>query len=397
MEKLRLRHARLVDRVETSFQRYLLDQLPWNERLIGIKGARGVGKTTLLLQYIKLNYGHDLSALYISLDDLFFQSNQLVDLVEEFVSLGGEHLFIDEVHKYDNWSVELKLIYDSYPDLKVVFTGSSLLEILNSRSDLSRRALVYPLQGLSFREYLNFRQGQNFQAIKLEELLDQHVQIAIPITGSTKILKHFASYLRIGYFPFYNEDEPIYFKRLEEIINFIIELEIPQLRSTQLSLSNKVKQIVYIVSQSVPFQPNVSALASKIKVNRKTLLEHLHYLDDASVFRSLHRENRGVSLLQKPKKLYLENPNYLYALHATTPEVGTVRETFFLNQLSQRHTITYPSTGDFLIDQQYLFEVGGKRKTRKQIPKSDNTFVAADQIEIGNGHKIPLWLFGFLY
>jgi len=398
MESLRAKHINILKGVTLSFQRYLLSQLPWKERLIGIKGSRGVGKTTLLLQYIKLHYGVLADkALYVSLDDLYFTEYNLTDFVSEFVAKGGEHLFLDEVHKYKNWSIELKNIYDSYPKLQIVFTGSSLLEILNARSDLSRRALVYNMQGLSFREFLNFYYKTNFKPLNLSDILNNHVKIAVEITDKIKVLKHFHTYLKVGYFPFYNQNETLYYQRLQEIINMILEVELPLLRNTDISIISKIKQLLYVISQSVPFKPNISALANKIKTTRKTLLEYLHYLNDANVLKSLNKNNFGVSILQKPEKLYFENTNYLYAIKSDNPNIGSLRELFFLNQLSQNHKLTYPDKGDFNVDDRYIFEVGGKDKTNKQIAGIANAFIAADNIEFGYENKIPLWLFGFLY
>ncbi|PCJ00916.1 MAG: AAA family ATPase [Flavobacteriales bacterium] len=397
MEKLIKRHLNLIKNTSLSFQRYLINDLPWEEQLVGIKGSRGVGKTTLLLQYIKKNYNTSDKALYISLDDLYFFENKLIDFVEYFVAKGGEHLFIDEVHKYKNWSIELKNIYDIYPNLRVVFTGSSLLEILNSRSDLSRRALVYNMQGLSFREYLNLNTNSDFKPIKLNDLLNNHIDYAMQISKEIKPLKHFDNYLKTGYFPFYNQNEILYYKRLQEIINMIIEIELPLLRQTDLSIVSKIKQLIYVISQSVPFKPNITSLANKIQITRKTLLEYFNYLDDANVFNSIYKSSYGISILQKPEKLFLENPNYLYAIKNDAPNIGSVRETFFLNQLAEQHRITYPDKGDFLVNETYLFEIGGKNKTNKQIENIENAFIAADDIEFGYQNKIPLWLFGFLY
>lgn len=388
---------RLIAGVDLGFQRYLLNSLPWKERLVGIKGARGVGKTTVLLQYIKKEYGLSEEALYISLDDLYFSDTNLLDFIEEFVSKGGTHLFLDEVHKYPNWSVVLKNSYDSYPQLKMVFTGSSLLEILNSRSDLSRRALVYEMQGMSFREFLNFTHKTSFEAISLEHLLENHMQIGLEISNVIKPLQYFDRYLEVGYFPFFEDDQDVYYKRLQEVLNMIVEVELPLLRKTDVSIVNKIKQLIYVVSQSVPFKPNITKLAEKIQTTRKTLLEYLHYLNDAGIFTSLFRNTHGISLLQKPEKLFLENTNFMYAISDETPNKGSVRETFFLNQLSNNHRLTYPEKGDFLVDAKYLFEVGGKDKTAQQIIGIPDSFIVSDGIEMGFENKIPLWLFGFLY
>lgn len=397
MEKLKKIHTRLINETDLGFIRYNIDKLPWEDKLIGIKGARGVGKTTLFLQYIKREYGLSEKALYVSLDDLYFTEHKLVDLAEDFVALGGEHLFLDEVHKYPNWSVELKNIYDYYKHLKVSFTGSSLLEILNSRSDLSRRALVYEMKGLSFREYLNLYHDMGFKAYSLTDILENHVELALEIGKKLKPLKYFPEYLKYGYFPFYDGNWDKYRKRLQEILNMIIEMELPMLRRTEVSIISKIKHLLYIISMNVPFQPNVSSLAGKIEVTRRTILEYLNYLHDAKVLNALYKDSVGISLLKKPDKLYLENTNYSYAIGHDEPNSGNLRETFFYNQVSESHKLNLVDKGGFLVDGKYTFEVGGKHKGFTQIANLKKSYIAADNIEFGNAHKIPLWLFGFLY
>ena len=397
MDKLLKKHFNLITQTEFGFERYLLNLLPWGQRLLGIKGARGVGKTTMFLQYIKKNYGASSKALYVSLDDLYFSENKLSDLVESFVIKGGEHIFLDEVHKYPNWSLELKNIYDNYPKLKVTFTGSSLLEILNARADLSRRALVFELQGLSFREYLKFKHDIDLDPISLDDLLANHTQIALDIHSKFKPVSFFESYLQLGYYPFYQDNSVFYYKQLQEIINMILDIELPLLRKTETQLIFKVKQLLYIISQSVPFKPNVSALADKIKVTRKTVMETLIYLSEAGILNMIYKDKYGTSLLQKPEKIYLENTNFAYALSATEPNIGNIRETFFLNQLSQQHRVSYHERADFTVNEKYIFEIGGKNKNKTQIKGLENAFVVQDDIAFGVENTIPLWLFGMLY
>lgn len=397
METLRKRHQALISNISMSFQRRAIKTLPWNQRLLGIKGSRGVGKTTLLLQYIKKHYGNSNEALYVTLDDIYFYENRLIDLADTFVAKGGKRLFIDEVHKYENWANEIKNIYDYHPDLKIVFTGSSLLEIISSKADLSRRAIVYNLPGLSFREFLVFRHNINFEPIEFKEIIANHTQIALQISESAKPLQYFDEYLKVGYFPFYEDDKEIYYHRLQEITNMIIEIELPLLRRTGISNIPKVKQLLYIISRSAPFKPNISSLAQKTKISRNSLLEYFHHLNEANIINAIQKNVHGVSLLQKPDKVYLENTNFAYALSQESPDKGSLRETFFLNQLSAQHKVTYPEKGDFLIDEKYLFEVGGKTKTRKQIAGVENSFVVADDIAFGVENTIPLWMFGFLY
>lgn len=397
MEIVLKKHLNLISQTEFGFERYLLNKLPWEQRLLGLKGARGVGKTTMFLQYIKKNYGVSPKALYISLDDLYFSDNTLSNLVENFVNKGGEHLFVDEVHKYPNWSLELKNIYDNYPKLKVAFTGSSLLEILNARADLSRRALVFELQGLSFREYLKFRQNIDLQPISLEELLVNHTQIALDINTKFKPLSFFESYLKSGYYPFYEENSVFYYKQLQEIITMILEIELPLLRKTETQMIFKIKQLLYIISQSVPFKPNISTLANKIQVTRKTVMDTLVYLTDAGILNMIYKDQLGISLLQKPEKIYLENSNFAFALSTNEPNIGNIRETFFLNQVSEQHQVTYHERADFTVNEKYVFEIGGKNKTKSQIKGIENAYIVQDDIAFGVENTIPLWLFGLLY
>ena len=397
MEILQKRHFSLISQTDLGFERYLLHSLPWEQRLLGVKGARGVGKTTLFLQYIKKTYGMSPKALYVSLDNLYFSANTLSGLVDDFVNKGGEHLFIDEVHKYPNWSVELKNIYDNYPQLKLAFTGSSLLEILNARADLSRRALVFEMQGMSFREFLKFRHQIEVSPISLEGILANHTQIALDMQANFKPLALFAEYLQLGYYPFYDTNAVLYYKQLQEIITMILEIELPLLRKTEVSMLFKIKQLLYIISQSVPFKPNISALANKIQVTRKTVVDTLSYLQEAGILNMIYKDNFGVSLLQKPEKIYLENTNFSYALSNTSPNIGSIRETFFLNQIKQQHRVHYSEKVDFIVNEKYAFEIGGKSKGKSQLVGLKNAYIVQDQIAFGVENIIPLWLFGFLY
>lgn len=397
MEKLRNRHVGLIDNTSLDFQRYLINKLPWERQLIGIKGSRGVGKTTMILQYIKSRYQQSEKAIYVSLDDMYFAENSLLEFADEFVSKGGEHLFVDEVHKYPNWSVELKNIYDYHPKLRVVFTGSSLLEILNSRADLSRRALVFNLQGLSFREFLLFRHNILTDSLSFEDVLSSHTEIALGISNRFKPLAYFDEYLKTGYFPFFEGNRSLYYKQLQEVVNMILEIELPLLRNTDISIVSKIKQLLLIISRSVPFKPNISSIADKVNVTRKTILDYITYLNDAGILSLIYKDSHGVSLLQKPEKIYLDNTNLAYMLADDTPNIGNIRETFFLNQVSQNHEVGYSEKGDFFVDNKYTFEIGGKNKTNKQIIDISDAYRVVDDIEYGYDKTIPLWLFGFLY
>lgn len=398
MESLFEKYRQKLHATNTSFVRGIMGEINWKSRLIGIKGARGIGKTTLLLQYIKLNLSHETeNTLYVTLDNIWFSNHSLIDLVDYFVKRGGKNLFLDEVHKYPNWSQELKNIYDDFPSLKVVFTGSSLLEILNARADLSRRASVYYMQGLSFREYLSIETGIQLETHSLEALLKNHLQIAEAIGSKLKPLHYFENYLKTGYYPFYKEDPDWYFISLHEIINLMLEIELPQLRGVDLAYIHKIKQLLLIISESVPFVPNVSKLSEKIGINRTTLLLYLHYLEGIGLTLNLFKASGGMSKLQKPDKIFLENTNLMMALSPKFANVGNMRETFFANQLSNKHKISYAIQGDFLVDGIFIFEIGGKNKNTKQLKKLDNAFVAADDLEFGFNNTVPLWLFGFLY
>lgn len=398
MESLFEKYRQKLHATNTTFVRGLMGEINWNSRLIGIKGARGIGKTTLLLQYIKLNLSHETeNTLYVTLDNIWFSNHSLIDLVDYFVKRGGKNLFLDEVYKYPNWSQELKNIYDDFPMLKVVFTGSSLLEILNARADLSRRASVYYMQGLSFREYLGIETGVHLETHSLEAILKNHLQIAEAIGSKLKPLHYFENYLKTGYYPFYKEDPDWYFISLHEIINLMLEIELAQLRGVDLTYIHKIKQLLLIISESVPFVPNVSKLSEKIGINRTTLLLYLHYLEEIGLTLNLFKESGGMSKLQKPDKIFLENTNLMMALSPKFANVGNMRETFFANQLSNKHKISYAIQGDFLVDGIFIFEIGGKNKNTKQLKNLDNAFVAADNLEFGFNNTVPLWLFGFLY
>jgi len=383
--------------VDTRFVRNIMNEIDWNSRLIGIRGARGVGKTTLLLQRIKKILGNTSECLYISLDNLWFAEHSLLNLVDFFVKRGGRFLFLDEVHKYPLWSQAIKNIYDDFSDLKVVFTGSSLLEILNARADLSRRAIVYDIQGLSYREFLCITQKIDFKVFSLSDVLENHKDISDEVLSQIKPLKFFGDYLRYGYYPFFAENISNYSYRLEEVVNMILEVELPMLRSVEPAYVPKIKKLLQIVAEAVPFIPNIDNLSKRIGIHRNTLLSYLYYLQETQLTNHLHKDVSGMNRLQKPEKIYLENTNLAYTLAENNTDIGSMRETFFLNQLSYNHMIEYPNSGDFWVDKKFLFEIGGKGKSGKQIKEASNAYIAADDIEYGFGNKIPLWQFGMLY
>ena len=397
MDTLFEKSYRKRENVSLHFIRSIMADIQWNNRLIGIKGARGIGKTTLLLQYMKQFLPNDTSVLYVSLDNIWFSEHKLIELIDDFVKRGGKYLLVDEVHKYANWSQELKNAYDDYPELKIVFTGSSLLEILNARADLSRRAVVYTMQGLSFREYLNICLSEEFPRYSLPEILENHHEISNKILKNIKPLQYFSDYLEKGYYPFFFEMNELYYNQLEEVINLILEIELPLLRGVDISYITKLKQLLLVIAESSPFTPNVHKLSVNIGINRATLLSYLHYLRETNLTKHLYKDSFGVSKLQKPDKIFLENTNLAYLLAEKRANIGNLRECFFFNQLDYLHKVEYPEKGDFLIDKKYTFEIGGKSKNIKQIHALENAYIAADDIEYGFDNKIPLWMFGFLY
>jgi len=398
MERLIELYRRKIAAIQEKFIRSLADTIAWDARLVGIRGARGVGKTTLLLQHIKQAFGDNLNAaLYVSLDNLWFAEHSLPELADTFVKRGGTHLFLDEVHKYPQWSQTIKNLYDDYPDLHIVFTGSSLLEILNARADLSRRAVVYTMQGLSFREFLNLQTGKHFPIFPLHEILQNHAALSTDVVGELHPFQYFPAYLQTGYYPYFLEGLDVYASRLEETVQMILEMELLQLRRVEIAYIPKLRQLLSIIAESAPFIPNISKLSDRIGLNRHTLLAYLQYLSDAKLTYSLYRDIHGITALQKPDKLYLENTNLMYLFKGIDTDTGNIRETFLANQLSYAHRLEFSGSGDFFVDGQYTIEVGGKSKTRRQIQGVPDAYIAADNLEYGNDRKIPLWLFGFLY
>jgi predicted AAA+ superfamily ATPase len=398
MEELFNRYQRISQKIQTDFVRSFMQEVNWNARLIGIKGARGVGKTTLLLQYLKINFTDNRAlTLYVSLDSFAFRGKTLLGLADEFVRNGGKHLFLDEVHKYPNWAQELKNIYDDYSELQIVFTGSSLLEILNSRADLSRRVVIYHMQGLSFREYIMLETGIYFAPLTLESILKDHLHLAGLINAKIKVFPHFEKYLKQGYYPFYREELDLYEHRVEEVINMMLEIELPLLRGMDIGLVPKIKQLLVIISESVPFVPNIVRLSKKIEIHRTTLMSYLFYLQELGLTFHLVKEAGGSVRLQKPAKIYLENTNLMYVLSSLSANRGNVRETFFANQVGYKHKISFHEKTDFLVNNTYAFEIGGKDKSKKQISGMENAYIVSDEIEYGYQNKIPIWLFGFLY
>lgn len=398
MEQILVKSSRLVQNQALDFERSLANKIDWTDRLIGIVGARGTGKTTLLIQQLKRKELPPQQAAYLSLDDIYFTDNRLVAFAESFIQLGGRFLFIDEVHKYPDWAREVKNLYDTYPELRIVFSGSSIIDILQQNADLSRRAVQYELSGLSYREYLEFNNLLKTQPISLPDLVSNHTILAAELAHQFKPLQHLNEYLNLGYYPFFAENRNTYTIRVEQLIKMITETDLRFIDGFDPANTRKIYQLLYILAVNVPFKPNVSKLSEKIGLHRNTLVQYLHYLDRARLVNSLTAAGRSISTLQKPDKIYLENTNLQYALAPQTANRGTLRETFMMNQLvNAHHTVTLPKTGDFLVDDIYTLEVGGRDKTATQLKNTSNCLVVADDIETGLLNKVPLWLFGFLY
>ena len=398
MEKLIEIFRKKIVSTDMSFVRSLESQINWDARLVCIRGSRGTGKTTLILQHIKKTFSESLDkVLYVSLDNLYFSDNSLLDFVDSFVKRGGTYLFLDEVHKYPDWSRVIKNIYDDYPELHVAFTGSSLLEILNARSDLSRRALVYNLQGLSFREYLNLIAKTDFPILSLEEILQNNESLSAQIVSKIKPFEYFDAYLKHGYYPYFLEGIDDYYTRLNETVNLILEIELPFLRKVDVAYIVKIKKLLAVIGKSAPFIPNVTELASSIQIARQTLLQYFEYLEESKLIYQVFKQTRGLGTLEKPDKIFLENTNLMFMFDDAHTDIGNVRETFVFNQLSHNHEVLFSEQSDFFVDQKYTFEVGGKNKKRKQIKDVSDSYILADNIEYGTERRIPIWLLGFLY
>ncbi len=380
-----------------EFFRYLYYQIDWRDRLIGIKGPKGAGKSTLLLQHIKESFPNPNQALYISLDDLWFSSHSLADLIEYHYTHGGTHLFLDEIHYYDNWQRLLKNINDNYPDLHVVYTGSSMLRLDAAKADLSRRLLEYTLYGLSFREYLKFEGIKDIPRVTLSDLLTDHVNIAREIlSGGFKVLPAFEDYLKHGYYPFYKETYSGFDLRLQNVVNQVLENDYAVIGNAEPQTIRKTKKMFMLLAEKVPQTPNMSRLYAELGTDRNQGLKMLSALESAGLLLLLSSKAKSLKNLSRPDKIYLNNPNLMYAF-TDSPNVGTVRETFFLNQLSESHEVTYPKAGDFLVDGKWIFEVGGMGKSFDQVKDIPDSFLAIDEVEIGHGNRIPLWMFGLLY
>jgi len=389
MRTLYQKFETLLQSTTTNFKRYLYDSISWDSRMLGIIGARGVGKTTMILQHIKEKLDSK-KALYVSADDMYFGENRLVDLADEFYKNAGEYLFIDEIHKYPNWSRELKNIYDSFPTLRIVFTGSSVLDILKGSADLSRRAIIYKLQGLSFREYLKLFHNYESEVYTLEQIINNEVKLE----NIQHPLPLFNDYLKRGYYPFGIENEMNL--RLGQIIIQTLESDIPEYANLNVGTSRKLKRLLSIIAESVPFKPNFSKISELIGVSRNSLDDYFSYMENAGLIGQLRNETSGIRGLGKVDKVYLDNTNIIFNLVGNNSNIGNNRETFFFNQMRVKNEVISSKKADFLIDN-YTFEVGGKNKQQNQIEKDGKSFIVQDDIEYGYLNVIPLWAFGLNY
>ena len=388
-------HSKL-SQVSLDFKRYLYPQINWDSSVIGIMGERGVGKTTMLLQRIKEKYANPDDTFYISLDHYWFGTHELQDLIKFMYKRGITEFYIDEVHKYKGWSGILKTLVDELHDLRIVYTGSSLLEIDNAKVDMSRRQTPYTLKGMSFREYLEYDGILKMNAVTPEELLANHVPIAMDIVSKTKVLVAFDTYLHTGVYPFYRDAGKDFLVRLKEVVDTVIESDLPAVEKITYDTVDKCKKLLMIIAENVPLQPNVNKLATSLGTTRDTLLKLLYKLDKAEILDLLTVELKSYKKLVNPEKIYLGNTNLMYALSPKI-EIGTLRETFFIDQCASVGTVQMPPKGDFLVNGKYLFEVGGEGKTFDQIADIPNSYLAVDGIETGYGARIPLWMFGLLY
>jgi hypothetical protein len=398
METLYKKHKILISQVSMDIVRDTINTINWSKPLVAIRGSRGVGKTTLMRQYIRSHYGTEAGeALYCVMDSMYFTTHSLLDLCERFSLIGGKHLFLDEVHKYPNWSKEIKEINDLYPNLQITFTGSSLLQILNADADLSRRVLSYSMAGLSFREYLQFYHGIKLPSYPLQHILENADAVCASVNAVCNPQKLFEEYLRVGYYPFYDGNETEYYSRIENVVTYIIEQEMVQFCNIEPAYTRKLKAMLLFLANNVPYEVNIAKLSSYLEINKNTVLSYLSSMNRAELIKLLYCDNKSVTKMQKPDKIYIQNTNTLCALSEDV-KIGTLRECFVLNQLSTKHTVEYSKTqGDFKVDGKWIFEVGGADKSFEQIADVANSYILADAMEMPVGKKLPIWLVGMTY
>jgi len=395
LEKLFEKSNQILKLQNYKYKRYFYHTINFNDKMLGILGSRGVGKTTVIIQYLNSLDLPKSKKLYFSADSIITSSVSLYELANDFSKSGGKVLAIDEIHKYKDFEKELKEIYD-FLDLKVIFSGSSALQLEHKKADLSRRAVLYRVKGLSFREFLELKLDVKFKSYSLDEIVKNHINLADEITRRVKPFEYFKEYLQYGYFPYYFENSETYSIKLEETVNTVLESDLPIIFNIEPQSIQKLKQLVNLICSSKPYELNITSLSKKIGINRNTLYQYIYYLTMGNIFSSLRAKAKGDNIFSKPQKLYLNNSNLSFS-YCQSNEVGTIREQFFLYMLGQGYAVSYPKIGDFFVDEKYTFEIGGKSKSFEQIKNIENSYVVADDIEIGFENKLPLWLFGFLY
>lgn len=388
--------AERIRETDCAFHRFLYSQIDWSVRVIALSGPRGVGKTTMLLQYLKENPEEAKGGLYVSMDNLWVDAKEFYELVRYHVQHGGTSVFIDEIHYLTDWQRLVKNLYDNFKELRIAYTGSSILRLAAGKGDLSRRQIEYELPGMSFREYLNLEGIGDFKPIELADLLANHVQYAESITKGLKILPLFEQYLRFGYYPFYREDRVHFGQRLLQVVNQVLDVDLPKVEDVTPETVRKARRMLSILAASTPQTPNITELCRNLGMDRKQGLKVLHAMRRAGLLGLLAEDADALKHLGSPNKIYCDNSNLMYVL-CGQPDKGTLRETFFNNQIQAVGQASYPKRGDFLVDGKFVFEVGGPRKSFEQIKDQANAYLAIDDTEIGRAARIPLWLFGFLY
>lgn len=399
MESLFKKQDRLLEVTPMKIVRQWSKSINWDARMLAIRGPKGVGKSTMMLQYIKSHYAPlDRQVLYVSCDNRYFVQHSLLDLAEQFYLMGGKHLFFDEVHKYENWSSELKEIYDFYPQMRIVLSGSSLLSLMEGDADLSRRCINHDMQGLSFREFLHFYKGIELPIYSLEQVLHNPADLIRAVNAVCRPVAMFHEYIQYGYYPYYLDNMVDYYAAIEQVVSRVIDDELPRICRVELSNTRKIKALLTVLANSEPYEVDITRFSIQSGLKRDTVVAYLNYMHKAKLLNLLYCDVKNVKRMQKPDKIYLDNPNMLYAYGDTNVHIGTVRETYVVNQLCAAHTVEFmKKQGDFLVDNRYLLEVGGEGKDFTQIASVPDSYVLSDNIETAIGNKLPIWLIGFLY
>lgn len=399
MERLFVLQDQLLKLTPMGFIRNCAENINWNAQLLSIRGAKGVGKTTMILQHIRQNFGKsDRKALYCSLDANYFVDHSILDLVDIFYRNGGKYLFLDEIHKYENWSREIKEVYDFYPDLHLVVSGSSLLSLMEGDVDLSRRCVSHDIQGLSLREYLQFYKGIDIPKHSLQEILENPEEICDKVNNACRPTAVFNEYLQHGYYPYYYRNEIDYYSIINNVVRYVIEQELPRICKVDLGNTRKIRSLMNMLASSEPYEVDISKMSVQSGLQRPTVLSYLKYLGDAKLLTLLYSDLTNVKRMQKPDKIYIENPNMLHAIASHPIKEGTLRETFAVSQLAFEHQVEFKKEhGDFLIDGTYTLEIGGANKKFGQIAGIPDSYVLADDVDYPVGNKLPLWILGFLY